>query len=192
MSLSRREFLRLLGMAGAAGMIPGIASSRTVNADIYQMQGFGDIRLLHITDTHAQLLPIYYREPSLNLGVGEALGRPPHLVTASLLKYYGIAPDSALAHAFTPINYVDAAQRYGKVGGFAYLKTLVDKVRGEFGSARTLLFDSGDTWQGSGTAFWSKGADMVEVCNLLGVDVMTGHWHIFFHLETVRQCARAE
>ena len=187
MSLSRREFLRLLGMAGAAGMIPGIASSKTLNTDIYQIQRFGDVRLLHITDTHAQLLPIYYREPSFNLGIGEALGRPPHLVTGSLLKYYGISSGSPLAHAFTPVNYVDAAQKYGKVGGFAYLKTLVDKVRGEFGSAKTLLFDSGDTWQGSGTAFWSKGADMVEVCNLLGVDVMTGHWEFTYLENEVRK-----
>ena len=127
MSLSRREFLRLLGMAGAAGMIPGIASSKTLNTDIYQTQRFGDVRLLHITDTHAQLLPIYYREPSFNLGIGEALGRPPHLVTGSLLKYYGIFSSSPLAHAFTPVNYVDAAQKYGKVGGFAYLKTLVER-----------------------------------------------------------------
>jgi len=187
MQLSRREFIRILGLAGAAGLIPGLASSRTSGADIYEMQGFGDVRLLHITDTHAQLMPIYYREPNLNLGVGEALGRPPHLVTASLLKYYGVSPDTPLAHAYTPLNFVDAAQKYGKVGGFAQLKTLVEKVREEFGRSKTLLFDTGDTWQGSGTALWSRGTDMVEVTNQLGVDVMTGHWEFTYLDKEVRK-----
>jgi len=187
MPLSRREFLRILGMAGAAGLIPGVAGSRPASTDIYQMQGFGDVRLLHITDTHAQLMPIYYREPNLNLGIGEAYGRPPHLVTSAFLNYYGISPNSQLAHAYTPVNYVDAAQRYGKLGGFAHLKTLVEKARGEFGRSKTLLFDTGDTWQGSGTAFWSRGTDMVEVCNLLGVDVMTGHWEFTYLEKEVRK-----
>ncbi len=187
MQLSRREFLRILSMAGAAGLIPGVASSRNLNADIYKMQGFGDVRLLHITDTHAQLMPIYYREPNLNLGVGDALGRPPHLVTGSFLNYYGISPDSPLAYACTPVNYVDAAHKYGKLGGFAHLKTLVERARGEFGREKTLLFDTGDTWQGSGTAFWSRGTDMVEVCNLLGVDVMTGHWEFTYLEKEVRK-----
>lgn len=187
MQLSRRDFLRILGMAGAAGLIPGLASTRPVSTDIYQMQGFGDVRLLHITDTHAQLMPISYREPNLNLGIGEAYGRPPHLVNHAFLKYYGISPNTPLAHACTPLNYVDAAQKYGKLGGFAHLKTLVEKARGEFGRSKTLLFDTGDTWQGSGTAFWSRGTDMVEVCNLLGVDVMTGHWEFTYLEKEVRK-----
>lgn len=190
MELSRREFLRMLALASAAGLVPEIASSSQRNSksnDLYSMKPFGDVRLLHITDTHAQLLPIYYREPNLNLGVGEAFGKPPHLVTAALLKYYGIAADSALAHAYTPVNYVDAAHKYGKVGGFAHLKTLVEKMRGEFGKQKTLLFDTGDTWQGSGTAFWSRGTDMVEICNLLGVDVMTGHWEFTYLADEVRK-----
>ncbi len=187
MQLSRRDFLRILGLAGAAGLIPGLASSRTPGTDIYDMQEFGDIRLLHITDTHAQLMPVYYREPSMNLGLGSSLGRPPHLVTGSLLKYYGISPDSPLVHAYTPVNYVGAAERFGKVGGFAHLKTLVERMRGEFGSEKTLLFDGGDTWQGSGTAYWNRGMDMVEACNLLGVDVMTGHWEFTYLQDEVRK-----
>ncbi len=187
MQLSRRDFLRILGIAGAAGLVPGLANSAPRSNDMYQMQGFGDVRLMHITDTHAQLMPIYYREPNLNLGLGEAFGRPPHLVTGSLLKYYGISPNTPLAHAYTPLNYVEAAKKYGKLGGFAHLKTLVEKARGEFGASKTLLFDTGDTWQGSGTAFWSRGTDMVDVCNLLGVDVMTGHWEFTYLEEEVRK-----
>jgi sulfur-oxidizing protein SoxB len=182
MNLSRREFLRILGFAGAAGLLPGLASAAGSPSDLYDLGQSGDIRLLHITDTHAQLMPIYYREPSLNLGLGQSFGRPPHLVTESLLKYYGIAPGTPLAHAYTAINYAEAAQRFGKVGGFAHLKTLVDRMRSEYGSDKTLLLDGGDTWQGSGTAFWNRGMDMVEACNLLGVDVMTGHWE-FTYLE---------
>ncbi|NTU53587.1 MAG: thiosulfohydrolase SoxB [Chlorobiaceae bacterium] len=187
MNLSRREFLRILGFAGAAGLLPAQALAETGSSDIYNLGRSGDIRLMHITDTHAQLMPIYYREPSLNLGLGQAYGRPPHLVTGSLLKYYGISPNSKLAHAYTPVNYVDAAQRFGKVGGFAHLKTLVDRMRGEYGSEKTLLLDGGDTWQGSGTAFWNRGMDMVEACNLLGVDVMTGHWEFTYLEEEVRK-----
>lgn len=187
MNLSRRDFLRILGLASAAGMLPGFASAKSGSSDLYDFDTFGDVRLLHITDTHAQLQPIYYREPSLNLGVGEAFGRPPHLVTSAFLKYYGIAPDSPLAHAFTPINYVDAAHRYGKLGGFAHIKTLVDRLRSDYGSDKTLLFDTGDTWQGSGPALYSRGMDMVDVANLLGVDVMTGHWEFTYLADEVRK-----
>lgn len=186
MQVSRREFLRILGMAGAAGMLQGVLPGRAFGSDLYQFPEFGDVRLMHITDTHAQLMPIYYREPSMNLGIGVAQGRPPHLVTRAFLDYYRIKDDSPLAHAYTPVNYVDAAKRFGRIGGFAHLKTLVDRMRAEFGGDKTLLFDTGDTWQGSGTAYWSRGADMVDVCNLLGVDVMTGHWEFTYKAEEVR------
>lgn len=186
MQISRREFLRILGMAGVAGMLPAGIQGCNSAADMYSFPGFGDIRLLHITDTHAQLMPVYYREPSLNLGFGEAFGRPPHLVGQAFLEYYKISAGSPFAYAYTSLDYVDAAQRFGKLGGFAHLKTLVDKMRGEFGREKTLLFDTGDTWQGSGTALWTKGTDMVDVCNLLGVDVMTGHWEFTHGAEVVR------
>jgi len=188
MNLSRREFLRILGFAGAAGLfLPGMSMAQSGSSDLYDFGNFGDIRLMHITDTHAQLMPIYYREPSMNLGLGQAFGRPPHLVTEAFLKYYNIAPGSQLAHAYTAINYAEAAQRFGKVGGFAHLKTLVDKMRSGYGADKTLLLDGGDTWQGSGTAFWNRGMDMVEACNLLGVDVMTGHWEFTYLEEEVRK-----
>lgn len=186
MHISRREFIRILGMAGAAGLLPASLIAKNLQGDIYSAETFGDIRLMHITDTHAQLQPLYYREPSLNLGFGEAFGRPPHLVGNAFLKYYGISADSPLAYAYTAVNYVEAAQRFGKLGGFAHLKTLVDRMRDEFGQDKTLLFDTGDTWQGSGTAFWTSGKDMVDVCNLLGVDVMTGHWEFTYEESVVR------
>ncbi len=187
MNQSRREFLHTLGLAGAAGLLPGLASAKSRSSDLYDIGTFGNVRLLHITDTHAQLLPIYYREPSVNIGVGEAFGRPPHLVTTAFLKHFDIQPDSALAYAFTPIDYREAVERFGKLGGFAHIKTLVDRLRGEFGREKTLLFDGGDTWQGSGSSLWNRGMDMVEVCNLLGVDVMTGHWEFTYLADEVRR-----
>ena len=178
MNIDRREFLRLLGFASAAGLLP--LNGRAASADFYKLPAIGDVRLLHITDTHAQLKPIYFREPSVNLGFHDALGKPPHLTGTRLLEHFNIAPGSDLAYAFTSLNFSEAAGKYGKVGGFAYLKTLVDQLRDSFGGNKTLLLDGGDTWQGSGTALWTRGKDMVEACNLLGVDVMTGHWEFTY------------
>jgi len=144
------------------------------------MESFGDLRLLHFTDCHAQLLPIYFREPNVNIGVGDRRGEPPHLVGDALLKRFGLTDDRQLAHAYTYLDFSAAAQTFGKVGGFAHLKTLVDRLRGEYGLEKTLLMDGGDTWQGSGTALWSRGRDMIEASNLLGVDVMTGHWEFTY------------
>ncbi len=183
MSLSRREFLRLMGLAGAAGLLPSSAfAAARKPSDLYEIPAFGNVTLLHMTDCHAQLNPIYFREPSVNLGIGAAKGRPPHLVGKHFLQYYGIEPGSIEAHAFTYLDYVELARKYGKVGGFAHLATLVKRLRAERGDGKTLLLDGGDTWQGSGTAFWTRGKDMVGACNLLGVDVMTGHWE-FTYLE---------
>ena len=181
MGLSRREFLRLLVLAGAAGIVPprGRAAAGEA-ADLYSIPPFGNVRLLHFTDCHAQLLPIHYREPSVNIGVGDAFGRAPHLVGAHLLAHFGIGSGTVEAHAFTHLDFGEAARRYGRVGGFAHLRTLVSRLREEFGPGRTLLLDGGDTWQGSGTALWSRGRDMVDACNLLGVDVMTGHWEFTY------------
>ncbi|MDD9980796.1 MAG: thiosulfohydrolase SoxB [Gammaproteobacteria bacterium] len=187
MGLSRREFLRLLALAGAAGILaPRSRAGADEAADLYSIPPFGNVRLLHFTDCHAQLLPIHYREPSVNIGVGDALGRAPHLVGEHLLAHFGVAPEGMNAHAFTHLDFAEAARRYGKVGGFAYLRTLVLRLREEFGPGRTLLLDGGDTWQGSGTALWSRGRDMVDACNLLGVDVMTGHWEFTYRDDEVR------
>jgi len=177
MSLSRREFVRLMGMAGAAGLVPTAAiADRQPAETLYDRPMKGNVRLLHITDTHAQLLPIYFREPNVNLGYGYAFGKAPHVVGNQFLNHFGIAGNPYEEHAFTYLGYDEAAERYGKVGGFAHLKTLVDQLRAEAGEGNSLLLDGGDTWQGSGTSYKTRGMDMVKACNLLGVDVMTGHW----------------
>jgi len=190
MSLSRREFLQMLALAGAAGMaLPGCSRSPKPaggSSGPYDMPTFGNVTLLHYTDCHAQLLPIYFREPSVNIGIDQANGKPPHLVGEALLKHYNIAPNSPEAHAFTYLNFEAAARQYGKVGGFAHLATLVKKLRAERPN-RTLLLDSGDTWQGSATSLWTKAQDMVDAQKLLGVDVMTAHWEFTYGAERVKE-----
>jgi sulfur-oxidizing protein SoxB len=179
--VDRREFLRLLAIAGIASGQAGCATrGRTAEPDIYSAAPFGQARLLHFTDCHAQLKPVYYREPNVNLGFGDALNTPPHLVGDALLEYFGLEPGTRFAHALTHLDFAAAAERYGKVGGFAHLKSLVDTLRDEAGPGKSLLLDGGDTWQGSGTAYWTRGRDMVGACNLLGVDVMTGHWEFTY------------
>jgi len=191
MSLSRREFLQMLAAASAAGM--GLGSNSALGArfapasgKMYEVPPFGNVSLMHFTDCHAQLLPIYFREPNVNIGVGNARGKPPHLVGEALLKHFKIEPGTVEAHAFTYLNFADAARQYGKVGGFAHLATLVKNLRASRPN-RTLLLDSGDTWQGSATALWTQGQDMVDACKLLGVDVMTGHWEFTYGAKRVKE-----
>jgi len=173
--------MRLMGMAGAAGLLPGsVFANAKRPADLYEIPQYGNVCLMHMTDCHAQLNPIYFREPSVNLGVGSALGKAPHLVGESLLKHFSLESSSLEAHAFSYLNFESAASNYGRVGGFAHLATLVKRLRAERGSDNCLLMDGGDTWQGSGTAYWTRGKDMVGACNLLGVDVMTGHWEFTY------------
>jgi S-sulfosulfanyl-L-cysteine sulfohydrolase len=186
MSISRREFMRLLGLAGAAGMLPrSVFAQAKQPSDLYEIPKFGNVTLLHMTDCHAQLNPIFFREPNVNIGLGPAFGKAPHLVGDVLLKHFGIEPGGIEAHALTYLNFADAAEQYGTVGGFAHLKTLVDRIRAERGDGNSLLLDGGDTWQGSGTAYWTRGMDMVGACNRLGVDVMTGHWEFTYLDEEV-------
>ncbi len=192
MSISRREFVRLMGLAGAAGLLPRSAfSQRKAPSDFYEIPAFGNARILHFTDCHAQLLPIYFREPSVNLGFGNAYGKAPHLVGKHLLDRFEFTEDGIEAHAFTYLNFEDSAKLYGKVGGFAHLATLVKKMRAEYGQGRSLLLDGGDTWQGSGTSYWTRGRDMVGACNLLGVELMTGHWEFTYQDKEVLDNAAA-
>lgn len=181
MNLNRREFVRLMGLAGAAVIFPaaGFAAAGK-DAKIYDMPAFGNARILHFTDCHAQLNPIYFREPNVNLGIGAAFGKAPHLVGNKLLRQFGLAGGGLEEHAYTYLNFEEAARIFGKVGGFAHLSTLVKKLRAEYSPGRSLLLDGGDTWQGSGTSYWTRGRDMVEACNLLGVDIMTGHWEFTY------------
>ncbi|MBW9273403.1 MAG: thiosulfohydrolase SoxB, partial [Candidatus Thiodiazotropha sp. (ex. Lucinisca nassula)] len=186
MSISRREFVRLMGLAGAAGLMPAsVFAAKKLPSDLYEVPKFGNLSLLHITDTHAQLNPIYFREPNVNLGIGYAFNKAPHLVGKRLLDHFGVAPGSIEAHAFSYLDFDAAAGKYGKVGGFAHLKTLIQRIRDDRGSGNSLLLDGGDTWQGSGTAYWTRGKDMVGACNRLGVDVMTGHWEFTYLDEEV-------
>jgi len=180
--MNKREFLNILAIGAVAGLAPGCSKFgvKQSEKDFYQLNNFGQLRLFHITDTHAQLNPIYYREPDTNIGVGEAFGRPPHLVGDKLLEYFNIPSGGRLSHAFSHINYTQAAKTYGKVGGFAHLLTLVKQLRNQYGADKTLFLDGGDTWQGSGTALWTKGLDMIRACNLLGIDAMTGHWEFTY------------
>ncbi|NDG38543.1 MAG: thiosulfohydrolase SoxB [Betaproteobacteria bacterium] len=188
MSLSRRDFLQVLAAASAAGM--GLAryadaDAATAQQGLYELPAFGNVSLLHMTDCHAQLLPVNFREPSVNIGLAGMQGRWPHLTGDSLLKAAGLRPGSEQAFAFTHIDFEKAARRYGKLGGFAHLATLVKQLKASRPGA--LLLDGGDTWQGSATALWTQAQDMVEAAKLLGVDVMTGHWEFTYGMDRVQQ-----
>ncbi len=188
MNISRREFVRLLGLASAAGMALGKysdADAAQAQQGLYEIPKFGQISLLHMTDCHAQLMPIHFREPSVNLGIAEMRGRTPHLVGENLLKLAGIKPGTAQAHAFTALDFESAAKQYGKIGGFAHLATLVKQLKASRPGA--ILLDGGDTWQGSATSLWTNGQDMVEACKLLGVDIMTGHWEFTLGQDRVKE-----
>ena len=188
MSQSRREFLQVLGAASVAGMALGRhanADAQSAESVLYELPRFGNVSFLHMTDCHAQLRPIYFREPSVNIGVGAMSGKLPHLVGEQLLGATGVARGSAAAHALTGLDFETAARRYGKVGGFAHLATLVKRLRASRPGA--LLLDGGDTWQGSGTALWTRGQDMIDAQKLLGVDIMTGHWEFTYGAERVKE-----
>jgi sulfur-oxidizing protein SoxB len=174
--LQRREFLQLLSIAAFAGasLRPRVSEAQAA-AELYDLPAFGNVSLLHITDVHAQLLPVYFREPSINLG---------KLVGEHLLKKFGFQRRSAQAHAFTHLDFESLARRYGKVGGFAHLATLVKRLRAS--RPHALLLDGGDSWQGSATALWTRGADMIGAQQRLGVDYMTAHWEFTYGAERVK------
>jgi sulfur-oxidizing protein SoxB len=192
MSMNRREFLQILAAASAAGFALDSRQVLAGNApaNYYDLPTFGNVSLMHMTDCHAQLKPIYFREPNVNLGIGDSVGKVPHLVGEHLLKAYNIKPGGIDAHAFTYIDFTAAARTYGKVGGFAHLKTLVDKVRGS--RPGSLLLDGGDTWQGSATALWTNAQDMVDACIALGVDVMTPHWEMTYGAQRVMEIVNGD
>ena len=189
MHLSKREFVQVLGAGTMAGL--GLGSHASANAasaaagGLYDIPRFGNVSLLHMTDCHAQLQPIYFREPSVNMGLGNMKGQLPHLVGEHLLREAKVRPNTAQAHALTYLDFEKASRRYGKVGGFAHLTTLVKRMKASRPGA--LLLDGGDTWQGSGSALWTRGQDMVDACKLLGVDVMTGHWEFTLGMARVQE-----
>jgi sulfur-oxidizing protein SoxB len=185
MSVRRRDFLKAAGAACLSAALPRMSRAADDHA-VYELAGFGNARILHMTDTHAQLLPVYFREPGVNLGIGAMRGQPPHLVGHAFLDRFGIRPGSADAYAFTCLDFEKSAARFGRLGGFAHLKTLIDRLRGEAGPNNSLLLDGGDLWQGSGLANVMHGADMVDAANLLGIDAMTGHWEFTYGEKTLR------
>ncbi len=185
MSMNRREFMQILAAASAAGFaLPGVARA-AAGSDPYDLPRFGNVSFLHYTDCHAQLLPVWFREPSINLGIGSMYGNPPHLVGKALLAHYGIQPGTREAHALTYLDFAEASRKYGKVGGFAHLRTLVKQLKESRPGA--LLLDGGDTWQGSATALWTNAQDMVDAQKLLGVDIMTPHWEMTYGAERVKE-----
>lgn len=189
MSISRREFMQVLAVASAGGMALGskavLAAQPGAAEHLYDLPKFGNVSVMHFTDCHAQLMPIYFREPNVNLGIGQAYGKPPHLVGEALLKQFKIPAHTASAHAFSYLEFEQAARQYGKIGGFAHLATLIKQVRAS--RPHALLLDGGDTWQGSATALWTNGQDMVDACKLLGVNLMSPHWEFTLGAQRVQQ-----
>jgi len=186
MQVSRRDLAKLLAVAAGAGLSPWRLEAADGPARLLAFEPLGNVTLLHITDAHATLRPVFYREPDTVLGVGAERGRPPFLTGAELLRAYHIAPGSVEAYACTYLDFPALAARYGRMGGYAHLATLVKRIRAER-NGRTLLLDGGDTLQGSATTLWSRGEDMVRVSNQLGVDVFTPHWEFVYGLERVKQ-----
>ncbi|MES2399406.1 MAG: thiosulfohydrolase SoxB [Pseudomonadota bacterium] len=190
MNLSRREFSSVMAAALAAGFPLQRDANAAQAGALYDVPRTGNVHLLHMTDCHAQLMPSYFREPSVNLGVGSMRGQSPHLVGQQLLKAAGIKAGSAEAHALTYLDFERAARQYGKVGGFAHMATLVKQLRASRPGA--LLLDGGDTWQGSATALWTQGQDMVDAAKLLGVDIMTGHWDFTYGQDRIKKIVEGD
>jgi len=178
MSITRREFLQTLAVASAGGLSlsSNFAIAQESAKKFYELPKFGNVHLLHFTDCHAQLLPIYFREPNVNIGISSQEGKTPHLVGEYFLRANGIPAGTRDAHAFTYLNFSEAAKTYGRVGGFAHLSTLIKQMKAS--RPGSLLLDGGDTWQGSATALWTNGQDMADAALALGVDVMTAHWEM--------------
>lgn len=194
--ISRREFLQATAAASALTVGGGLgrlghvaAQQRLTQADIMRFDPLGTVTILHVTDIHAQLMPLHFREPSINLGAGEAKGLPPHISDAEFRKYFKIATGSADAFALTSDDFVSLARNYGRMGGMDRIATLIGAVRAERGDDKVLLLDGGDTWQGSWTSLQTKAQDMVDIMSALKVDAMVGHWEFTYGAERVKEIA---
>jgi sulfur-oxidizing protein SoxB len=182
--ITRREMLQVGAataalMAGQGALTRTFAQQRLTQDQLTQFDSAGNVTLLHVSDIHGQLLPVYFREPSVNIGVGAARGQPPHITGKDFLKHFGIPPNSAEAYALTDQDFVALARTYGRLGGLDRLATVVKSVRAERGD-KVLLLDGGDSWQGSLGANRSQGQDMVDCMALLKPDAMTGHWEFTY------------
>ena len=190
---SRREFLMAgaalsaIAGSGLAGKWSRAAAQQALTEnDLLDFESFGNVTLVHLTDLHAQLMPVYFREPSINIGVGEAAGLPPHVTGVDFLKLYNIEPGSPEAYALTSDDFVSLARTYGRMGGFDRIATVIKHIRAERAD-NMLLLDGGDTWQGSYTSLQTKAQDMVEAMNSLAPDAMTGHWEFTYGAERVQE-----
>ena len=190
--ISRREFLQaglatsaILSGLGTSNWSRVMAQQSLTQDQLLQFDDFGNLTLIHITDAHAHLKPIWFREPDTNIGIGEAAGRVPHVVGEAFQQMFGIAPGSPEAYALTWPDFASLAQSYGRMGGFDRIATVVKAIRAARPDA--LLLDGGDTWHGSYTSLQTGGEDMVRVQNLLGVDAMTSHWEFTFGTERVQE-----
>ena len=181
--ITRRSFLQvaaataaITGLGAGGGLRRAVAQQSIRQEDLLRFSPKGQLTILHMADTHAQLKPLYYREPSLNLGVGDARGKLPHVAGADLLNAFAIAEDSVDAYMLSADDFEALARTYGCVGGMDRMATLVDAIRAERGADRVLLLDGGDALQGSFSTLATRGADMVGVLEALGVEATTGHW----------------
>jgi sulfur-oxidizing protein SoxB len=179
--ISRRDFVQA-GLAAAALVGTGAgplarlaAQGKLTQEQLLKFEPTGNVTLVHVTDIHGQLVPLYFREPTVNIGVGDVKGKVPHITGADFLKSFGIAPKSADAYALTDQDYIELAKSYGRMGGLDRIATIVKSIRAERGD-KMLLLDGGDTWTNSWTSLETKGQDMVDVMNILKPDAMTGHW----------------
>jgi S-sulfosulfanyl-L-cysteine sulfohydrolase len=194
--ISRREFLQASAAASAIWGVSGIgnwsrlAAQQLLTQDqLLQFDDFGNVTLIHITDIHAQLKPIWFREPEVNLGVGDALGKPPHVTGADFIKRFGLQSGSPEAYALTYEDFTSLGKAYGKMGGMDRVATVVKSIR----AARpdSILLDGGDTWHGSMTSLLTKGQDMVNVMNALGTEAMTSHWEWTYGTDRVKEIVDA-
>ncbi|MEL6265945.1 MAG: thiosulfohydrolase SoxB [Pseudomonadota bacterium] len=187
--ISRRDFLQVAlatSALGGAGSLASRARAQALTEDaLVDMAPLGNVTLVHVTDIHAQLKPVWFREPSINLGVGEVAGLPPHVTGQDFLRLYDIAPGSPGAYALTSEDFVALGREYGRMGGMDRVATVVKRIRAERPGA--ILLDGGDTWQGSLTAHRTNGQDMVDVMNLLAPEAMTSHWEFTLGIDRVTE-----
>jgi len=187
--LTRRDFLQVAAATAVLTGRPGSLTAATDKLDQEALLAFepvGQVTLLNFTDCHAQLMPLYFREPSVNVGVGASTGLPPHLTGKEMLSHFGLRSGSAAAHAFSTEDYTSLARQYGRIGGMDRMATLVKAIRAQR-PTNTLLLDGGDTWQGSYTALKTRGGDMVRVMNAMGVEAMTAHWEFTYGQDRVKE-----
>ncbi len=189
---SRREFLQMAAVsasyfAATPNFARAAAQQRLTQDDLLKFESKGQVTLLHLTDIHGQLKPIYFRPPSENYGVGDFEGVPPHLVGETFLNHFSIPVGSAFAYAHTMVDYLSLAKSYGKLGGLDRTATLIKAIRAERGDNKVLLLDGGDTWQGSYCSLKTQGADMVAAMKALKPDAMVGHWEFTLGKERVEE-----